>query len=142
MIHSIEPSLTPHTPLTAALQPALENCAMTYPIPPRPKRPSSSSLVFVIVATACVLVASDAMGCPNCKDAVNTADPEGLNLARGYFYSILIMLAMPCTLICSFGAYVWREMQRQKREGLLDSDTAHHQPSGQAFRQPGDSPQA
>jgi hypothetical protein len=40
-----------------------------------------------------------------------------MNLARGYFYSILIMLAMPFTLVGSFGAYVWREMRRQKREG-------------------------
>jgi hypothetical protein len=39
-----------------------------------------------------------------------------MNLARGYFYSILIMLAMPFTLVGSFGAYVWREMRRQKRE--------------------------
>ena len=56
-----------------------------------------------------------AFGCPNCKDAVNTADPDGLNVARGYFYSILIMLAMPFTLVGSFGLYVWREVQRQKR---------------------------
>jgi hypothetical protein len=40
-----------------------------------------------------------------------------MNLARGYFYSIIIMLAMPFTLVGSFGAYVWREMRRQKREG-------------------------
>ena len=74
-------------------------------------------VLTVAVAVACVLLASDAFGCPNCKDAVNTSDPDGLNVARGYFYSILIMLAMPCTLISSFGIYVWREMQRQKRAG-------------------------
>ena len=76
----------------------------------------------VALAAACVLVAGDAFGCPNCKDAVNTSDPDGLNVARGYFYSILIMLAMPCTLISSFGIYVWREMQRQKRAGLPLAD--------------------
>jgi len=81
--------------------------------------------VFVIpVFFVCTLVASDAFGCPNCKDAVNTSDPEGMNMARGYFYSILIMLAMPCTLISSFGIYVWREMQRQKRAGLSSTDQA------------------
>jgi hypothetical protein len=31
---------------------------------------------------------------------------------------------MPCTLISSFGIYVWREMQRQKREGLQSVDRA------------------
>jgi len=78
--------------------------------------------VFIPVLMVCTLVASDAFGCPNCKDAVNTSDPEGMNVARGYFYSILIMLAMPCTLISSFGVYVWREMQRQKRDGLSSTD--------------------
>lgn len=82
-------------------------------------------LLTVAVVLACGIVAGDALGCPNCKDAVNTSDPEGLNLARGYFYSILIMLAMPCTLISSFGIYVWREMQRQKRaDGLPPADQA------------------
>ncbi len=67
-------------------------------------------MVVVLVAVA----AADALGCPNCKDAVDTSDPDGLNVARGYFYSILLMLAMPFTLAGSFGAYVWREMRRQK----------------------------
>ena len=67
------------------------------------------------VSIVVLLAAADAFGCPNCKDGVNTSDPQGLNIARGYFYSILLMLAMPFTLAGSFGAYVWREMRRQKR---------------------------
>ncbi len=70
-----------------------------------------------LIAVGLAAVAAEALGCPNCKDAVAVNDPEGMNLARGYFYSILIMLAMPFTLVGSFGAYVWREMRRQKREG-------------------------
>lgn len=70
---------------------------------------------------ACVLgaafVAAEALGCPNCKDGIAASDPEGANLARGFFYSILLMLAMPLTLVGSFGAYVWREMRRQQRAG-------------------------
>jgi hypothetical protein len=69
-----------------------------------------------VAALVVLLVAAEAVGCPNCKDAVNTSDPDGLNLARGYFYSILLMLAMPFTLVGSFGCYVWREMRRQRRE--------------------------
>lgn len=75
------------------------------------------------VAIVVLLAAADAFGCPNCKDAVNTSDPDGLNLARGYFYSILLMLAMPFTLIGSFGCYVWREMRKQQRE-----QAASHEP--------------
>jgi len=79
----------------------------------RYRRGISPAFGCVIVIMAAVM-AADAMGCPTCKDAVNTSDPEGLNVARGYFYSILLMLAMPFTLVGSFGAYVWREMRRQK----------------------------
>jgi hypothetical protein len=76
---------------------------------------------FLVVVLA--IAAADVLGCPNCKDAVNTSDPDGLNLARGYFYSILLMLAMPFTLAGSFAAYVWREMRRQKlREAETVSD--------------------
>ncbi|MFM8378096.1 MAG: hypothetical protein ACKOB1_02100 [Planctomycetia bacterium] len=74
-----------------------------------------------VLAMACVLgaafVAAEALGCPNCKDGIAANDPEGANLARGFFYSILLMLAMPLTLVGSFGAYVWREMRRQQRAG-------------------------
>lgn len=77
--------------------------------------PSWRMLAVCLVAVV-VLGGGDAIGCPNCKDAVNTSDPEGLNIARGYFYSILLMLAMPFTLAGSFGAYVWREMRRQRAQ--------------------------
>ena len=76
----------------------------------------------VLVAIVLLLATADAFACPNCKDAVNTADPDGLNLARGYFYSILLMLAMPFTLIGSFGCYVWREMRKQQREQAPSHD--------------------
>lgn len=72
--------------------------------------------VLGVASVVALLLVADASGCPNCKDAVDTSDPEGLNLARGYFYSILLMLAMPFTLVASFGCYVWREMRRQQRE--------------------------
>jgi len=61
------------------------------------------TVIPVVVLLA--LVAADAFGCPNCKDAVDMSDPDGLNL-----------LAMPFTLVGSFGCYVWREMRRQQRE--------------------------
>ena len=95
-----------------------------------------------MVFLACLLISGDAFGCPNCKDAVNTSDPEGLNVARGYFYSILIMLAMPCTLLSSFGIYVWREMQRQKRAGLSPADQAVAALQGRVFPDPSTPPNA
>ena len=76
---------------------------------------------FRPLAVACLLaavfVAAEALGCPNCKDGIAANDPEGANLARGFFYSILLMLAMPFTLASCFGMYVWREYRRQERSG-------------------------
>jgi heme/copper-type cytochrome/quinol oxidase subunit 2 len=74
-------------------------------------------LISVAVLFAFFMV-EQTLGCPNCKDGFSTADPDAANVARGYFYSILLMLAMPFTLIGSFSAYVWREMRRQKRSEL------------------------
>ncbi len=74
----------------------------------------SVGFLVLLVALLIVQAGPDALGCPNCKDGVNTTDPDGLNVARGYFYSILFMLAMPFTLAGSFGIYIWREMRRQK----------------------------
>jgi hypothetical protein len=76
------------------------------------------------IAFFLLVAAADAWGCPNCKDGVNTSDPQGLNIARGYFYSILLMLAMPFTLAGTFAAYVWREMRRQKRLAEADASGA------------------
>ena len=71
-------------------------------------------VVWLFVLTASIAVGSDAWGCPTCKDGLQAADSEGANIARGYFYSILLMIAMPFTLAGSFGLYVWREMRRQQ----------------------------
>jgi heme/copper-type cytochrome/quinol oxidase subunit 2 len=80
--------------------------------------------VGLAIALVVLLAAADAVGCPNCKDGVNTSDPQGLNIARGYFYSILLMLAMPFTLAGTFAAYVWREMRRQKRNTEAEASGA------------------
>lgn len=84
----------------------------------RPTAHAAGIAAFLLL----VLVAGQAWGCPTCKDGVAESDPEGMNIARGYFYSILIMLAMPFTLAGSFGAYVWREMRRQERARLEGRD--------------------
>ena len=100
------------------------NCGMASgTLAPRAIKPSPAynpvmkARVFVVACLlSAVLVAADAFGCPTCKDGIAATDAEGANLARGYFYSILLMLAMPLTLVSSFGAYVWREMRRQQRQ--------------------------
>lgn len=75
--------------------------------------------LFVLVVS--ISVGGDALGCPTCKDGLQAADSEGANIARGYFYSILLMIAMPFTLAGSFGLYVWREMRRQQHAEGVDT---------------------
>jgi hypothetical protein len=77
--------------------------------------PSIAVAVFLVC-----LSAAEALGCPNCKDGFASSDPDAVNIARGYFYSILLMLAMPFTLAGTFGAYVWREMRKQQRSKPQD----------------------
>lgn len=84
----------------------------------RPLAWARADVAAAVAILVLVVLAGEALGCPTCKDGVAESDPEGMNLARGYFYSILIMLAMPFTLAGSFGAYVWREMRRQEKARL------------------------
>jgi hypothetical protein len=76
--------------------------------------------LIVVGAVLALLVAGEAVGCPNCKDGFSSSDPDAVNIARGYFYSILLMLAMPFTLAGTFGAYVWREMRKQQQSQSQD----------------------
>ena len=79
------------------------------------------ALISLVLVITCIIAASEAVGCPTCKDGLQAADSEGANIARGYFYSILLMIAMPFTLAGSFGLYVWREMRRQQRAAGNDA---------------------
>jgi hypothetical protein len=40
-----------------------------------------------------------ATACPNCKEAVAAQPSEVANMARGYNWSVLLMLAVPFTLL-------------------------------------------
>ncbi|MGA0038397.1 MAG: hypothetical protein ACO3NZ_00990 [Pirellulales bacterium] len=73
--------------------------------------------MLIVVPLSLVLTSGEAWGCPTCKDGMAAGDDASVNLARGYFYSILLMLAMPFTLASCFGMYVWREFRRQQRDG-------------------------
>ena len=115
---------TPRSPIDASRaaafglrSPSLRSLPRLLPLA-RPKSDVAAAVAILFL----VLLTGEALGCPTCKDGVAESDPEGMNLARGYFYSILIMLAMPFTLAGSFGAYVWREMRRQEKARLEGRD--------------------
>lgn len=83
--------------------------------------------LFVVLVMAVVLAtANSAFACPTCKDGMGVNDPSAQAMARGYFYSILFMMAMPFVLVGTFGGAAYlsirRARERQGREDLDRSD--------------------
>jgi ABC-type Na+ efflux pump permease subunit len=70
-------------------------------------------VMLFIVAAAPVM----ALACPNCKDAL-AADPDSANLARGLYYSILFMLAMPMLILTGLGSLFYLEIRRAKKRQI------------------------
>ena len=66
------------------------------------------------LATAIVLAAlvAPASACPNCKEAVANQDGNASRLADGYSWSILLMMAMPFTLLGTGTFLVTRAVRR------------------------------
>ena len=57
-------------------------------------------------------LAGEAMGCPNCKEALANQDGDAMRLADGYSWSILLMIAMPFALLGTGTMMVVRAVRR------------------------------
>jgi uncharacterized paraquat-inducible protein A len=72
--------------------------------------------VMVALAIALVLlIASVAAACPNCKEGLAQNDPQGQSIAAGYYYSILFMMAMPFTVLGTFGGLAYLSIRRARQ---------------------------
>ncbi len=71
-------------------------------------------LVLALVV-GCALMSS-AVACPNCKEGMNSKDPHKTNIAKGYYYSVLWMLAAPSTILTGWGLAIYRAVNKAKRE--------------------------
>ena len=60
----------------------------------------------------CLALASSAQACPNCKEAVASQGGDAARLANGYSWSILLMMAMPFTLLGTGAFMVSRVVKR------------------------------
>jgi hypothetical protein len=58
-----------------------------------------------------LLLVSPALGCPNCKEAVSAQPEDVANMARGFNWSIMLMLGVPATLLGTGGFMVHRAMK-------------------------------
>ncbi len=62
-----------------------------------------------------------ASACPSCQSALGNDSTQG-DLARGIYYSILFMMAMPFAIVGTFGGLAYRAIKReQRRQAALKS---------------------
>lgn len=57
-------------------------------------------------------MAGEALGCPNCKEAVANQDGDSMRLANGYSWSILLMIFMPFALLGTGALMITRAVRR------------------------------
>ena len=61
-------------------------------------------------------LATAAVACPTCKDAIDQSDPQHQSLAAGYYYSILFMMSMPFAILGTFGSLAYLSIRRARVE--------------------------
>jgi hypothetical protein len=55
---------------------------------------------------------SNALACPNCKEAIASQDGDAMRLANGYSWSIILMIGTPFTLLGTGTMMVVRAVKR------------------------------
>lgn len=73
---------------------------------------------FAIALALLLCLSGAAMACPTCKDQL-AHDPEAINIARGYAYSIIFMLSMPPLIFSSLCAYFYWEVRKARARQTL-----------------------
>lgn len=66
----------------------------------------------LLLAAATTLAPLPAVACPSCKDAVAAQGSEAARLSDGYSYSILLMIAVPLSLMGTGAFFVARAARR------------------------------
>jgi hypothetical protein len=71
------------------------------------------ALVLLIVALVLPAVAA---ACPNCKDAVADGEYPGgsASLGHGFYYSILLMIAVPWAAVATIAFLIYRKQRSLK----------------------------
>jgi hypothetical protein len=72
-------------------------------------------IVLVVLVAVFVLPAVVA-ACPDCKDAVADGEYPGgsASLGHGFYYSILLMIAVPWTAVATVAFLIYRKQRRLK----------------------------
>ncbi len=72
--------------------------------------------VAIVVLTAALVLPALAAACPTCKDAVADGEYPGgaASLGHGFYYSILLMIAVPWTAVLTVAFLIYRKQRRGK----------------------------
>lgn len=71
------------------------------------------TLLPVLAVALVLLIASDALACPGCKEALaNEQGTDAAGVRNGYFWSILMMIGTPFSLISAGAFAVVRAVKR------------------------------
>ena len=63
--------------------------------------------------------------CPTCTEGLGQNDPQGQAIAAGFYYSILFMMAMPFTILATFGSVAYfsiRRAQKANEAGSIEAE--------------------
>ena len=70
--------------------------------------------VFAILVLAALLVPAVASACPLCKEAEADTPGGSASLGRGFYYSILLMIAVPWTAVGTVAFLIFRKRRREQ----------------------------
>jgi len=70
--------------------------------------------IALVLILAAFLLPAVAAACPDCKDAQSDAETPGgsANLGRGFYWSILLMMAAPFSVVATVGFLILRARRR------------------------------
>lgn len=78
-----------------------------------------AKMLFLVVLAGLLLslLTDYVQACPNCKDALSQNDPARSGLARGFFWSIMLMLATPFLITVGLGSYFYLLVRKARISG-------------------------
>ncbi|MDX1964917.1 MAG: hypothetical protein SFX18_17335 [Pirellulales bacterium] len=78
------------------------------------------ALRLLLTAFLALGLATAALACPNCKDGLQSQDPQENNYARGFGYSVMFMLSMPALILTGWGVAIYRMVQAEKANSTMN----------------------
>jgi heme/copper-type cytochrome/quinol oxidase subunit 2 len=78
--------------------------------------------IAAILALAAILVPALLSACPLCKEAEADTPGGSASLGRGFYYSILLMIAVPWTAVGTVAFLIFRKRRRARTSEPVSSE--------------------